>query len=98
MLSFIPILVTSHEEVHVAIQRLAGDNNARIELNAFGFLGGRTITYETSRDLTNAELAHSINEVVGYQVMPFLLVQTFVLAFICLGVFLILKKSTASND
>ena len=74
--------VISHEQVHYHIYRIAGVDS---EIT-YSLPSKTTATNYIGQDLTNLELAHAQNEIVGYQITPFLvlifilmLVQTFVL-------------------
>lgn len=75
------IAVYQHEKTHAEIFRIAGVD-AEIKMS---WLGGETTAPHVLKDFNNVYLAQSIVEIIGYQVLPFLLL-IFLVALLMLAV------------
>jgi len=85
---FVTLSLWQHEQAHIAINKNAGVNS-RIEIRGFSLV---TIAENAPKtDLSNYKLAHSINEAIGYQLVP--LFAGLMLLILLLGV----EKWTGHN-
>lgn len=66
-------MISSHEEVHKVIY---GSYGIESEINIFSF-PSHTLAEKPCPKDSNCELAHNINEAIGYQLFPILLLTGF---------------------